>query len=402
MSTIKVNSIKNTATNDGGIAIDNSGHVQIDGQQLPSAGPLSNRNLVINGAMQINQRGTTTTGGYGGPDRWKGDFNMSGLAIEKSQQQDAPANTGLQKCYQYKVTTAASGSADEYVGFSNYLEFQDIYRAIWANNTDLTVSFWVKSSVTGTFGFSFNPSNVAESTSDSDRRVLYHTTYTISSANTWEYKTITIPMATFNSSYTINDTGADAQVDFGCQLTWVLDVISGGTRDDAALGWNDPLTEARNFVVTSANADSGFSSTTNATWKITGIQFEVGSVATPFEHRSFNDELIRCQRYYTRYDHSTGGMGLNAPGFHNDADTIFNSIFFPTLMRTTGMQVEYSNLSHFDFEPYDIAVTSINLYRIAPNVVTLTCDAASNGSRGDVAFLTIDQDNGFIAFDSEI
>ena len=62
MSTIKVNSIKNTATNDGGIAIDNSGHVQIDGQQLPSAGPLSNRNLIDNGSMAIAQRGTSESG----------------------------------------------------------------------------------------------------------------------------------------------------------------------------------------------------------------------------------------------------------------------------------------------------------------------------------------------------
>ena len=121
MSTIKVNSIKNTATNDGGIAIDNSGHVQIDGQQLPTAGALSNRNIVINGAMEVDQRGTGTDSGYGGPDRWQCAVDMSGLAIEKSQQVDAPANTGLQKCYQVKTTTAASGSADEYVGFFSYL-----------------------------------------------------------------------------------------------------------------------------------------------------------------------------------------------------------------------------------------------------------------------------------------
>ena len=251
--------------------------------------------------MEIDQRGTATSGGYGGPDRWKGDFDMSGLAIEKSQQIDAPANTGLQKCYQYKITTAASGSADNYVGFSTHLEFQDSYRAIWASNSHLTFSFWVKSSITGTFGFSFNPYNVSESTNDGgNRRVLHYSNYTISAANTWEYKTITVDMATFNSSYTIHDTGDDAQVGGGAQITWVLDMINGGNRDDAALGWNNPATEARNFVSNSSATNTGFSSTTNATWKITGIQFEVGSVATPFEHRSYGDELARCQRYYTK------------------------------------------------------------------------------------------------------
>jgi len=293
-----------------------------DGQCLTSKGsgstpewrtpPLSNRNILINGAMEVNQRGTGTGGGYGGPDRWFVHAGITGHAIEQSQQVDAPANTGLQKCYQIETTTAGSGSADEYFGFAGHLEFQDIYRAIWANNSDLTLSFWVKSSITGTFSFSFNPTNVAESTNDSSRRVLYHANYTINAANTWEYKTITIPMATFNSSYTIDDTSASKQVAVGAQFTWPLDVISGGTRDDAVLGWNNPATEARNFVSTSASADSGLSSTANATWKITGIQFEIGSKATPFEHRSYGDELARCMRYFQKQDYPIIASGMSA------------------------------------------------------------------------------------------
>ena len=318
-----------------------------DGQCLTSTGssstpewrtpPLNNRNLVINGAMEINQRGTSTGGGYGGPDRWQSPLNMSGLVIEKSQQIDAPANTGLQKCYQLKTTTATSGSADNYVGVTSHLEFQDIHRAVWANNSHVTVSFWVKSSITGTFGFSFNPCNVAESTTDSNRRVLYHANYTISAANTWEYKTIVIDMATFNSSYTINSTNDAAQVEVGLQLTWPLDIISGGTRDDAALGWNDPATEARNFVATSAVADSGFSSTTNATWKITGIQFEVGSVATPFEHRSYSDELARCMRYYQKINGKTADQTMICPVTCHDVDPTgddYRGVYtFPVKMR---------------------------------------------------------------------
>ena len=129
---------------------------------------------------------------------------------------------------------------------------------------------------------------------------------------------------------------------------------------------------------------------------------ETGSVATPFEHLTYNDDLARCQRYYTRYDHSSGGMGLNAPGFYNTATVIYNSIFFSTPMRTVNMALTYSSASDFDFEPYDSQVTSISLYRIAPLVVSLECDPVTDRAQGDVAFLTIDQPNGWIAFESEL
>ena len=337
MSTIKVNSIKNTSTNDGGITIDNSGHVQIDGQQLATAGALSHRNIVINGAMLVNQTGTVTSAGLGGADRFATNSSMtvSGYGIESSQQQDAPANTGFQKSYQVKTTAAVTAGADSYVGFSTHLEFQDIYRAIWAGNSHVTFSFWVKSSITGTFGFSFNPCNVSESTGDGNRRVLHYSNYTISAANTWEYKTIAVDMATFNSSYTVHDTGVDAQVGLGAQLTWTLDVISGGNRDDAALGWNTIASEVRNFVGNSSAADTGFSSTANATFKITGVQFEIGAKATPFEHKSYAEEFKRCKRYRQELDLGTDSNVLHMV-FHRfgaSSGSGFSYIPFSTEMR---------------------------------------------------------------------
>ena len=337
MSTIKVNSIKNTSTNDGGITIDNSGHVQIDGQQLATAGALSHRNIVINGAMLVNQTGTVTSAGLGGADRFATNSSMtvSGYGIESSQQQDAPANTGFQKSYQVKTTAAVTAGADSYVGFSTHLEFQDIYRAIWAGNSHVTFSFWVKSSITGTFGFSFNPCNVSQSSGDGNRRGLHYSNYTISAADTWEYKTITVDMATFNSSYTIHSTDADAQVGLGAQLTWTLDVISGGNRDDAALGWNTIASEVRNFVGNSSAADTGFSSTANATFKITGVQFEIGAKATPFEHKSYAEEFKRCKRYRQELDLGTDSNVLHMV-FHRfgaSSGSGFSYIPFSTEMR---------------------------------------------------------------------
>tara|TARA_A100001201_G_scaffold29290_1_gene31608 strand:+ start:4592 stop:6079 length:1488 start_codon:yes stop_codon:yes gene_type:complete len=338
-SNIKANSIKNASTNDGGIAIDSSGHVQIDGQQLPSAGALSHRNIVINGAMLVNQTGTATVKGLGGADRFatssSSSLTVGGYGIESSQQQDAPANTGFQKSYQVKTTAAVTANADSYVGFSTHLEFQDIYKAIWAGNSHVTFSFWVKSSITGTFGFSFNPCNVSQSSSDGNRRVLHYSNYTISAANTWEYKTITVDMATFNSSYTIHDTSFDAQVGLGAQLTWTLDVISGGNRDDAALGWNSIASEVRNFVGNSAAADTGFSSTANATFKITGVQFEIGAKATPFEHKSYAEEFERCKRYRQELDlgTSTNALHMIFHRFGASTGAGFSYLAFPTAMR---------------------------------------------------------------------
>ena len=295
MSTIKVNSIKNTSTDDGGIAIDNSGHVTVDGQQLPTAGALSNRNLVTNGAAEVNQRGTISSGvNYGGPDRFIGFINATSYVCERSQQIDAPANNGLQKCFQLKTTTARTGTtADQYVALGQILEFQDIYNAIWGGHSHVTMSFWVKSSITGTFAFNMNPYNT--DSGFSGNRVLYHATYTISSANTWEKKTITIPLAGLTDNHNILATTESDQIARGLELTWVLGISSGGNRTSASTGWS--TTEGRN-AVSSFSSNTGFLSTVNATFKLTGVQLEVGEKATPFEHRSFGDELARCQRYY--------------------------------------------------------------------------------------------------------
>ena len=295
MSTIKVNAIKNTSTDDGGIAIDNSGHVQIDGQQLPTAGPLSNRNLVFNGACEVNQRGTvSSSASYGGPDRFIIFLNVTSYVCERSQQADAPANTGLQKCYQLKTTTARTGTtADQYVAIGQFIEFRDIYNAIWAGHSHVTMSFWVKSSITGTFAFNMNPCNTDSGLSGN--RVLYHATYTISSANTWEKKTITIPLADFTDNHGVLSTAESAQIGRGLELTWVLGISSGGNRTSASTGWS--TTEGRN-AVSSFSSNTGFMSTVNATFKLTGVQLEVGEKATEFSHEPHAVTLAKCQRYY--------------------------------------------------------------------------------------------------------
>ena len=275
MSTIKVNSIKNTATNDGGIAIDNSGHVQIDGQQLPSAGALSNRNKIINGDMRIDQRnaGTSVTPTINSYtlDRWICVINQSS---KFSIQQNAGSVTPPAGFSNYIGVTSLSSytvAAGDVFSLSQVVEGYNVSDlALGTSNAkSFTISFWVRSSLTGTFGGAISGGEA------------YPFAYTISSANTWEYKTITIPGTTAGTWNTTNSSG----------LTLRFSLGSGSTYSGTAGAWGS----TDYYSTTGAVSVVG---TNAATFYITGVQLEVGSVATPFEHRSYADELYSCQRYY--------------------------------------------------------------------------------------------------------
>ena len=296
MSTIKVNSIKNTSTDDGGIAIDNSGHVQVDGVQLPTAGALSNRNLIINGAMTVSQRSTSetavSTGGYKTLDRMRYSANSLATAqITHEQSTDAP--DGFANSLKVTVTTAEGsvGAADGFRPIDYRIEGQDLQHLQYGTSgaKSLTLSFYVKSSVTGTYGVCFYRD---EST---DRQIT--DTYTISSANTWEYKTITIPGDT--SASITNDNAGRFNIYFHAGAG------SDSTSTDSSGSWVNYT-----FAGFAYGNAVNLQNTLNATWQVTGIQLEVGSKATPFEHRSIGDELARCQRYFQLLQHSSGvGMG---------------------------------------------------------------------------------------------
>ena len=282
MSTIKVNSIKNTSTDDGGIAIDNSGHVQIDGQQLPTAGPLSNRNLFINGEQKVDQRNagsavTLSSAAAFVTDRWSAKIN--GGAATGQRVTDVPSGKGFVKSFKFDVTTADTslGSNDE-IFVQHLIEAQNLSQLRYGTSEaqSITISFWVRSALTGDYGFYI---------SELDAGRAYQTTYNISAADTWEYKTITIPGDTAG---TINDDNGA-----GFEVRWYLGVGSNKAGSSNQNAWG---TDASNRHPAGTNL---MASTSND-WFITGCQLEVGEKATPFEHRSYGDELARCQRYYQR------------------------------------------------------------------------------------------------------
>ena len=280
MSTIKVNKIENTATADGGIAIDASGHVTVDGQQLPTAGALSNRNLIINGAMQVAQRGTSTTGvsssGIYSVDRIT--IGLSSLGIYTvTQESDGPA--GFSKSYKIDCTTEdSSPAASNFFKIDYNIEAQNLQHLDYGASTAkaLTLTFYVKSNKTG------NASLEIQQKDNSDRQITPQ--YTISAANTWEKKTISVPADT---SGLINDDNGT-----GLRISWWLNsgsAYQGGSHQTTWVAESNPDRNVSNL---------GIGGSTSDYFQITGIQLEVGEKATPFEHRSYGDELARCQRYY--------------------------------------------------------------------------------------------------------
>ena len=280
MSTIKVNKIEATATADGGIAIDSSGHVTVDGQQLPTAGPLSNRNIFVNGGARVAQRGTSATGITGSAYQTVDQFKTSIASLGTwtvTQETDAPA--GFANSLKMDCTTAdASPASGDVCAIDTYVEAQDLQVLEYGSSSAVaaTLSFYVKSNKTGS-------GTVSILQPDNSSRCI-NVSYTISSANTWERKTISLPADA--SGVINNDNGRGLGIEF-----WLNSgsTYSGGS---AQATWGSLNNSNRNF------ANLGIGGSTDDYWMITGVQLELGEEATPFEHRSFGDELVRCQRYF--------------------------------------------------------------------------------------------------------
>ena len=255
------------------------------------------RNLIINGAMQVAQRGTSlsgiTTGGYKTVDRIEHTLNNLGTWTSE-QSSDAP--DGFANSLKLTCTSAdASPVTNDYMVLFHKIEAQNLQMLQYGTSgaKTATISFWVKSNRTGSASFGLRqPDNANRQFTPS---------YTISSANTWEYKTILIPADT--SGVINNDNGT------GFQVEWWLnsgpDFTTGTNQNDWAASSN-PDRNPSNLGVGGATSDY---------FAITGIQLEVGSVATPFEHRSYGEELALCQRYLQTF--GDGYMCANGVGSSN-------------------------------------------------------------------------------------
>ena len=258
------------------------------------------RNIVINGAMQVAQRGTTGTLNNGGSDFHSADRFYSSEegaftgAFTVSNDTDSPA--GFSNSTKWDCTTADTtlGAGDSFF-VDHKIEAQNLQQLSYGTSDALkmTLSFFIKSNKTGTYvAWLYNY--------DANRQVS--ALYTISVANTWEHKTLTFPADTTGSFNNDNGVGMVIRFIMGSGTTY-----TSGTAPSA---WQS-LVDANRYVGQTVNlADS-----TDNFMNITGIQLEVGSQATPFEHRSFGEELALCQRYY--YKSMDGSPADNIPNTDN-------------------------------------------------------------------------------------
>ena len=320
-----------------------------EARDLVSAG---RKNLLINGDHNVDQRNggsaITPTHNQKITDRWRCELAQSS---KYTAQQSGTAPDGFRKSLKITSSSAYNPGASDYFLITQDIEGYTASRAAFGTSSakPVTLSFWVRSSLTGTFACSirnkdFNRTHIKE--------------YTISSADTWEYKTLTFPGITDGTW----ETGSNQ----GIRVNWSL---GAGTNYHATpnttLNTNDYATAASTNVV----------STNGATWYMTGAQFEIGRNGTEFEYRSFGEELALCQRYY--YDYPKGNTyNIIANGF---ANTSSNSLFhfqFPVPMRTAPVVATTGNWQVIDGTSH-----SVSSFSAITDATTLTgrVDATTSG-----------------------
>lgn len=273
---------------------------------LPSAG-VTFRNKIINGDMKIDQRnaGASVTGNDGtfSVDRWFASCSPDG---KFTMQQSSTAPAGFINSLLATSTSAYSVSSGDFVAIRQNIEGLNVADLGWgtANAKTVTLSFWVRSSLTGTFGGSLTNSAITRS---------YPFAYTISSANTWTQISITVAGDTTGTWLTTNGRG----------ICLFFNLGAGSTYSGTAGAW-------AGAAYTSATGAQSVVGTNGATFYITGVQLEKGSVATPYEVLPYQVQLAQCQRYYTV---KTGYSAII--GSRYGSGLVYGSYSLPVQMRAT-------------------------------------------------------------------
>lgn len=280
------------------------------------------KNRIINGAMMIDQRNagasvTATSNPYT-IDRWRAVITQSAKFTVQQNAGSVTPPAGFTKYLGCTSSSAYAVAATDYFQIRQPIEGFNVADLSWgtANAQTVTLSFWVRSSLTGTFGGAIQ--NAAPTRS-------YPFTYTISSANTWEQKSITIAGDTSGTWATDNTQG----------MIIVLSLGAGSTYSGTAGAWASADYE-------SATGATSVVGTNGATFYITGVQLEKGSTATSFDYRPYGTELALCQRYYYRTSNMAAGRALSTSAWVNTATIMYGITNFPIPMRITPTALEQS------------------------------------------------------------
>jgi len=287
-------------------------NTSVSGSSLGAGNASIMKNRFINGAMMISQRnGTSTVTPAAGDytlDRYRTVANAASK-FSVAQSSDAPA--GFVNSLLVTSLSAYSVASGDELGIQQRIEGYNISDLAWgtANAKTVTVSFWIKSSLTGSFGASL--------TNGSFNR-WYPFSYTISSANTWTQVSVTIAGDTTGTWATNNTTGI--QIEFGLGV--------GSTLQGAANAWTSSV-----YVVPTGSVS--VVGTNAATWQLTGLQLEVGSSATGYEYRQYGQELALCQRYFEIFGRSGVGGSRTSALFTLNFPFAVAKRASPTIAQTT-------------------------------------------------------------------
>ena len=339
------------------------------------------KNRIINGAMVIDQRNagasvaTTATPAIYSLDRWRNAFSQASKYTIQQNSGSVTPPAGFRNYLGIVSSSAYSVLSNDYFWIQQSIEGFNCADLAWgtANASSVTLSFWVRSSLTGTFGGAFNNASGNRS---------YPFTYTISAANTWEQKTITVAGDTTGTWATDNSIGIN--VFFGLGV--------GSTFSGTAGAW-----AASNFV--SATGATSVVGTNGATFYITGVQLEKGSTATSFDVRPYGTELALCQRYFQRISGQSGDAFAVATAFN--ATDVYGVYPLKVTMRAdpTGT-ASVSTLFDFYANNAAQACTAISFQQASENQIEIsTTQSGRTGGNGGWWRYRID---GWVAFSAEL
>jgi len=356
------------------------------GTVVTTASPsLGRRNLIINGAMQVAQRGTSSTNsGYGSVDRF--NFGIAGGTATHSQESltsGNPFDLGFRNFVRLTNTDVITDAATHYRTMVQPIEAQNLACSGWnytSSSSTITLSFWVRSSVAQTY---YGYVRIF------DAAYLQSFSFELA-ADTWTKVTKTITGA--SGIQINNDNGYGMQVLFAPY--WGTNFTSSGATLDQWAAFNG------NARV--PDMDSTWADTDEATFDLTGVQLEVGSVATPFEHRSFGEELALCQRYFYRSQgtgaYTAHGMGAN---FDGDSSDVF--IHYPVEMRAIPNVTFSGTVSIHRGAGTNANISNMGDAGGSKTTSFIRCDHSSILATGDAVYCINNNDaSGEISFNAEL
>jgi hypothetical protein len=343
------------------------------------------KNRIINGAMQIDQRnaGASVTPANTAYtlDRWQARLTASAKFSVQQNAGSVSPPAGFTNYLGVTSLSAYSVSSTDFFSVAQTIEGFNIADCGWgtANAVPVTLSFWVRSSLTGSFGGAIYTVSGIPS---------YPFSYNISSANTWEYKTLVIPAQTAGTWSTTNGIGLTVNISLG----------AGASVSGTANTWDTGTLFRSSTGATSVVGTNG------ATFYITGVQLEKGSTATSFDYRPYGQELALCQRYYYKLQSEAVSNRLGV-GFCSSTTALEGLTFFPVTMRTrptaletTGTAADYTAI---------VAAGAVNATSVTIGATNSYCagtiiGVASGLTGGQGGMIRASNTNAFLAWSAEL